>query len=276
MKDITAKKLRDAADAVKRWICNNPDAVCLDKLWKAGRTAADLLDRLAEREQLAAERELRAAGRELIRQARMAITDAGDALDKVDAEPASDAVRTSARAFIAAVDEHCELEVCDKVEIIGLPLCEDDYFSDEPRGLVTTIRHDYHDGDYQVKQGGIYPASSLRKITAPAPLLPVGTLAVTPFRYDGRTLHRVIGHDGLEYELQSGNSKFHSSQVKPLIPAYLMLGSQTFPTTSSWTIGGNALTGAELMVQVRNGNSTHYWPLADCLPLALDSRWEVK
>ena len=167
MKDITAKKLRDAADAVKRWICNNPDAVCLDKLWKAGRTAADLLDRLAEREQLAAERELRAAGRELIRQARMAIVDAGDALDKVDAEHASDAVRTSAREFIAAVDEHCELEVGDAVEIIG-----------PWYGGGRSMCHGGKHGILDVKSGDewcveidgacyLYPASSLRKITAP-------------------------------------------------------------------------------------------------------------
>ena len=84
-------------------------------------------------------------------------------------EPASDAVRTSAREFIAAVDEHCELEVGDKVEIIGPDWAgdSDDLGKHAIIDNETTKLSDYWlCGPELVFHA--FPASSLRKITAPA------------------------------------------------------------------------------------------------------------
>ena len=78
-------------------------------------------------------------------------------------------------------------------------------------------------------------------------------------------LHGMLGGELTSFGLHLPN------EVQPLIPALLMYGSTTFPTTGEWRIDG------KLELEVRqDATSTCYWPLADCLPLALDSRWEVK
>ena len=244
VKEITAKECRDTAARARGGtiivLPNNVDYESIAKLLEPAREAAELLDRLA------AER-----------------------------EPASDAVRTSAREFIAAVDEHCELQVGDDVEIIG----PDFAGSTKSIGERVKIQQPRDcDGDYLVDdtQWSSYPASSLRKITAPAPLLPVGTLVT-----HGGGMCDVTGHsdDDFPLTLQTHHTGrvFNAlvDDVQPLIPAYLAKGNTYAATTGKWRISDGKLELEIIYAYYRGYPSTCYWPLAECKPLADDPRWEA-
>ena len=266
-------------------------------------------------------------------------------------EPASDAVRTSAREFIAAVDEHCELEVGDKVEIIG-PDFAGSTKSIGEHVKIQTPRDG--DGDYLVDdtQWSSYPASSLRKITAlafkvgdrvkvvidqpglhwpastlgfvatvghdftghtyfvkmkddgcgiwqgesslepaPAPLLPVGTLVANPLRRNEVVAVDHIEHNGEwfmtlkqpPHPIKQAScypcTCYRSGELQPLIPALLCKGECSYPTTGEYKVqdGKLYIEVDKLPANARpSGTSRHYWPLAECKPLADDARWEVK